>query len=139
MLSSSPKGTEDINTSKAQIVATPNTDNKDTPPLATTIRVAGVSPVPGEVLRYRVKSRSRPWRLHLVDLSEFKGNGQCTCEHFEIRCMPKLIAGASPDPILECYHIRQAKRQLVYDIAATVNTKTKRSRSNQYAPPKPSP
>ena len=64
----------------------------------------------GEPLVYVVRSASRPSMRHRVDLSAFCGNGQCGCEHFEMRLRGALLKRAMPDTDWECKHIRAARR-----------------------------
>ena len=69
-----------------------------------------VEPIPGEPMRFFVRSRSRktPW---LVDIDEYDGTGQCRCEDFTCNQEPflngkKASEGHSPDR--RCFHIKVA-------------------------------
>jgi hypothetical protein len=61
------------------------------------------------VLRFRVASVSRPGEVeHVVDVSSFEGNGECSCEHFQFRLLPALEAG-NPHVATRCSHIMAAR------------------------------
>ena len=60
-------------------------------------------------LRFWVLSQTRHGLQHLVDLTGYRNNGQCTCEHFKFRCEPELSRGAVPSTLLRCNHIEQAR------------------------------
>lgn len=69
-----------------------------------------VEKIPGERLTFRVKSRSRPrpWR---VDLESWGFNGECECEDFQMRQLPKLIEDfllGKPTRRRRCFHIQRA-------------------------------
>lgn len=51
--------------------------------------MSNTRPVEGEPLRYWVDS-SEEGLPHLVDLMEHKGNGECSCPHFRMRCLMRL-------------------------------------------------
>lgn len=61
-------------------------------------------------LRMTVTSKSRPDIEHLVDLGSLRGNGVCSCEHFQFRLLPELKTGAK---IKRCQHILAARAALV--------------------------
>lgn len=62
------------------------------------------------VLRWRVKSLSRPEIEHVVDLDAWAGNGACSCEHFEFRLAPLLRDGATRGgAATRCGHIMVAR------------------------------
>lgn len=71
-----------------------------------------VAPIPGEPLRYHVRSQSRRGVQHLVDLEECGFNCACSCENFQMRLLPLLradrSAGINPRPKRRCWHIRKA-------------------------------
>lgn len=48
--------------------------------------------VEGEALRYWVES-SQEDEPHLVDLLEDRGNGHCSCPHYQIKCRPNYREG----------------------------------------------
>lgn len=45
-------------------------------------------PVEGEEGRFLVQSESAEGEVHMVDLKENHGNGQCSCTDFTARCLP---------------------------------------------------
>lgn len=69
-----------------------------------------VEPIPGEPLRFRVRSRSDPTMTYLVDLEELNFNGQCGCDHFWFQC-GKLFRenGCITNELTRCWHIEQAR------------------------------
>lgn len=76
--------------------------------------VQDVQPIEG--LRFYVRSR-RDWnKAHLVDLSEYRGNGQCACQNFEFRMKGLLEKGAYPAENLQCYHINRALKWLAMEL-----------------------
>lgn len=64
-------------------------------------------------LRYLVKSASRPDIQHLVDLSGYNTNGECSCEHFCMRIQPNLSrqTKVTPSPKTQCRHIRAVREE----------------------------
>jgi hypothetical protein len=76
-----------------------------------------VEPVPDELLRYRVRSRSGgPWRF--VDLAAFNGNGSCDCPAFRIhgrRRMKERKALGFDEPT-RCWHIQIARDYLIDEL-----------------------
>jgi hypothetical protein len=60
-------------------------------------------------MRFWVPSQTRAGLDHLVDLTAFRGAGNCTCEHFTYRCAPELRKGMKPGPLLRCNHIELAR------------------------------
>ena len=77
-----------------------------------------VQPVPGEPLRYYVRSASRGGVVHLVDLLENEGYGWCSCEDHTYRGN------------VECRHIRLAQRYLAVQIVAETLKQQKKHREN---------
>lgn len=75
--------------------------------------VEGVTPH-GDFFVFNVASASRlaPWR---VDLMAYWQNGACGCENFTFKNRGMLDAGAHPAENLECRHIKQAKRWLMFE------------------------
>jgi len=72
-------------------------------------------PVPGEPLRFLVRSR-RPWlQPYVVDLDEFGFNGSCHCEHFVFRLRPQLERGIAAGPVWRCWHINVARQRFLED------------------------
>lgn len=80
----------------------------------------GVTPIPGEPLRYLVHSSSQPGAKHLVDLAAYNGFGRCMCSDFATRKNPKLRDGARPGGFLECKHLRKARRFLAIEVAQQI-------------------
>lgn len=74
-----------------------------------------VTQIPGEPLRYWVASSTRSSVQHVVDLSAYHGNGECSCERFIFQCRPKLRA-EMPSQRTECSHIREAKACFAYAV-----------------------
>lgn len=66
-----------------------------------------VTPVYGQVLCYHVGSRSRPGETHFVNLTDFNGNGSCTCGDWSCRCVANM---KKPHALLTdatlCDHLR---------------------------------
>jgi len=63
-----------------------------------------------EAYRFLLTSLSNPENTHLVDLEEYDGFGECSCEYFHFKLGPKLKAGKKPLKV--CRHIRSV-RQLI--------------------------
>jgi hypothetical protein len=76
-----------------------------------------VEPVAGEAWRFHVRSRRGDQPPHLVDLSEYDGNGKCNCDHFAFRFSPALERGINDD-WLRCYHILRARGFVLNTIIA---------------------
>lgn len=55
-----------------------------------------VEPIPGESLRFYVESESEPGTKHLVDLTENRGSGKCSCQSFQFQCELNLKEGKAP-------------------------------------------
>lgn len=60
--------------------------------------------------RYWVRSGSKRDVKHLVDLEEFGGNGQCSCEQFRFRLQPRLA-----EETARCKHILAARERFTDD------------------------
>ena len=58
---------------------------------------------------WQVASFSHPGDHYLVDLSHFRGNGECMCRDFVCTKGDKLKAGAFPGPKYRCVHIEAAR------------------------------
>jgi hypothetical protein len=69
-----------------------------------------------DFLVFHVRSSRPNIPPHRVDLQRYHGAGVCTCEDFVMRKAKKLAERAMPHPSLECVHIRQAKRYLLFKI-----------------------
>lgn len=63
-----------------------------------------------EAQRFLLTSLKNPQNVHLVDLEEYDGFGECSCEYFHFNLGPKLKAGKKPFKV--CRHIRSV-RQLI--------------------------
>jgi len=60
-----------------------------------------------EANRYLVKSLSRPTtNIQLVDMDEYDGHGECSCERFHFNIGPKLRAGRRGGT---CRHLRAVR------------------------------
>lgn len=64
-----------------------------------------------EARRFLLTSLQNPENVHLVDLDEFDGYGECSCEHFTYRLLPRLKLRKRP-LAPACRHLRMARRQL---------------------------
>jgi hypothetical protein len=64
-----------------------------------------------EAKRFLLTSLQNPENVHLVDLDEFDGYGECSCEHFTYRLLPRLKLRKRP-LAPACRHLRMARRQL---------------------------
>ncbi len=60
-----------------------------------------------EAKRYLVASLKRPNNVHMVDLEEYDGYGECSCEYWTYQLGPKLKAGKKP--LKQCRHLRAVK------------------------------
>ena len=70
----------------------------------------GIVVLPGSsMLRFNVSSLTQPGKSYLVDLSLWKGYGECECDRFMFRCMPKLHRGMPMQKSWRCNHIRRAR------------------------------
>lgn len=61
------------------------------------------------ILRWRVSSLTRGDIEHVVDLGAWRGNGECSCEHFQFRLMPFLRDGNPIGQATRCGHIVAAR------------------------------
>jgi len=66
----------------------------------------------GNGLDYLVRSESRA-EHHKVELDGLKGNGVCSCEHFQMRLRPLLEVIRIPSDSTRCKHILAARRYLL--------------------------
>jgi hypothetical protein len=71
-----------------------------------------IKPVPGEPLRFHVRSNSRPDFLHLVDLQANRMVGWCSCEDWQARRGPALRERL-PAEDCRCHHIRAVREWLL--------------------------
>ena len=60
-----------------------------------------------ESRRFLVTSLSNPDNIHLADLEEFDGFGECSCEFWHFDLGPKLKKGIKP--VRSCRHLRAAR------------------------------
>jgi len=63
------------------------------------------------ILRFRFTSQNRPEISHIVDLGEFDGFGECSCEDFQYRIAPALTKGERP--AARCKHLIAAREHLL--------------------------
>jgi hypothetical protein len=61
-------------------------------------------------LRYIVPSREKPEETRMVEIDSYDGNGECSCERFEMVLGPLLKRGYTPDRAL-----KEKKVRLVYE------------------------
>ena len=70
-------------------------------------------------LSFEVTSETRKGITHLVDIEAFRGHGECSCEHFQIRILPKIEKAIQEkcftrfDNKLMCKHLWQARNALL--------------------------
>jgi hypothetical protein len=74
-------------------------------------------------LRYRFESVTRPEIAHVVDLGAFDGFGECSCEDFGYRVLPKLLWNRNPrlsqlhvtdeTTLKRCKHLLAARESLL--------------------------
>lgn len=62
--------------------------------------------------RFLVKSLTRKDNVHLVDLEEYDGYGECSCEYFSFNIRPKLNQNIKPKK--QCRHLRIVKKHLEF-------------------------
>lgn len=79
------------------------------PPVVRTLRVRRFNPP----WQWHVASESEPDQPHLVDITGYQGNGECSCRHFRFRLAPELRMGRTPSPATRCKHIRAAREALL--------------------------
>ena len=63
-----------------------------------------------EAKRFLVRSLSQPSNIHLVDMEEYDGFGECSCERWHFVLGPKLNKGKRPGT--SCRHIRAVRGYL---------------------------
>ena len=71
------------------------------------------------VLRYRFTSEERRDISHVVDLGDFAGFGECSCEDFQYRILPLLVRGETPPN--RCKHLIAAREHLVNQVISRVS------------------
>ena len=57
--------------------------------------------------RFLVRSQSKLAETHLVDLEEYEGYGECSCEYWHFNIGPKLKQNIQPKK--QCRHLRAVK------------------------------
>ena len=65
-------------------------------------------------LEFNFESSSKSREYHSVDLSKFEGSGECFCENFRFRILPKLNSGELKpfEEGSQCKHILLARHIL---------------------------
>jgi len=63
-----------------------------------------------EAQRWIVKSLRDPGNIHLVDMEEYDGYGECSCKYWDCQLGPKLKLGKKP--FKRCRHIRAVMNHL---------------------------
>ncbi len=58
--------------------------------------------------RWHVKSDTRPDIVHLVDVLENNGFGQCSCEHHQFRIQPEIDGGRVAG-LARCKHLEMSR------------------------------
>ena len=71
------------------------------------------------VLRFRFTSDTRADIAHVVDLGEFNGFGECSCEDFTFRLLPALVRGETP--ATRCKHILAAREHLLNQVISRIS------------------
>lgn len=69
-----------------------------------------------EAKRFLLTSLKNPMNVHLVDMDEYDGYGECSCEYWQFVIGPKLKNGKKP--FKRCRHIRSVM-QLMAKSSAT--------------------
>lgn len=67
----------------------------------------GFSVTHHEAKRYLVSSIRNPMIVQMVDLEEYDGYGECSCEYWQFVIGPKLKSGKKP--LKQCRHLRIVK------------------------------
>jgi hypothetical protein len=60
--------------------------------------------------RFLVTSMTNTGNVHLVDLEEYDGYGECSCEYFNFSIRPQLKENKKPKK--QCRHLRIVKQKL---------------------------
>ncbi len=91
-------------------------------------------------IRYTVPSRSDPHETHLVELTDYSGNGSCSCTDFDTRFRPLLSRMVTTEQALEeklvrlreyqrpcdalrCWHIIQGRDKFTNEVLAAIAAK----------------
>lgn len=67
-----------------------------------------------EAARYLVESEANPGESYMVDLLAWQANGECSCQHFQMRILPALRDG-QPPLVSHCKHITRARAEFTND------------------------
>ena len=89
---------------------------------------ASVRSIPGEPLRFHVRSKSNPSETHMVDLGEFNGQGRCDCIRWETTCWPCIRDTGVLPPAKRCRHIKAA-RELALNLTIAQYLSTRKEQS----------
>lgn len=69
-----------------------------------------------DALRWIIPSDSDPHGSHVVELDSFNGNGECTCEDFNMRFRPLLSRRVTPEQALQAGLVKQRTNQRAEDV-----------------------
>jgi hypothetical protein len=64
--------------------------------------------------RFLVSSLTNPDNVHLVDMEEYDGYGECSCEYWHFNLGPKLKNGE--EPAKACRHIIAVRNMLAREL-----------------------
>lgn len=73
------------------------------------------------ILRYRFTSDTRADIAHVVDLGEFEGFGECSCEDFQYRILPSLVRNVDPSTLKRCKHLLAAREHLADQVISRIS------------------
>ena len=112
-----------------------------------------VEPIPGHSLSFYVESESEPGTKHLVDLTENRGSGKCSCSAFTFQCEPNLKLGkplfSRGEPIVNqrgkishpeatiCKHIEQVHHLLLEKLLSSASARAAGKPSSVRLSPSP--
>lgn len=68
-----------------------------------------------DVLRWIIPSDSDPHVSYVVELDSYAKNGECQCEHFEMRLRPLLARMVTPEQAVACGLVKIKKGTRVED------------------------
>lgn len=71
------------------------------------------------VLRFRVVSETRGEIEHVVDLGEFNGFGECSCEDYQFRILP-AIKESGTSGLTRCKHLTAARLHLADEVIGRI-------------------
>lgn len=69
--------------------------------------------------QYLVIPQSKGEEDYLVDIGFNKGNGKCSCLHFQCRLQPAFARTGKPGEDTRCKHIKAVRQKLAYDLLET--------------------